>query len=70
MSRPQAEEEKECSRQREVDVFKAMAGWWEGSRNRAQGVGGPGWQRRMRQEEAQLGEISKVTFPALEESTN
>ena len=51
-------------------MFKAMAGWWEGSRNRAQGVGGPGWQRRMRQEEAQLGEISKVTFPALEESTN
>ena len=47
-----------------------MAGWWEGSWNRAQGVGRPGWQRRMRQEEAQLGDISKVTFPALKESIN
>lgn len=40
-------------------MFKAMAGWWEESRNRAQGVSGPGWQHRMKQEEAQLGEIKQ-----------
>lgn len=47
--------------------------WQGGGKDHGTGhkeSGRPGWQRRMRQEEAQLGDISKVTFPALKESIN
>lgn len=61
---------KECSRQREVYVFKDIARGWRKAKNLAQGVKRSGWLEHNEQEKAKSGQVSKVTFPVLKDTRN
>lgn len=64
----QAQEEKECSRQREAYVFKAMVGRAEDTKHLAQGAKKSGLEPNKQEEAKPV--VSKGVHPALKETIN